>query len=146
LASRSWALENGGLQEQPVTIEGTLSLETLRGTAWRLVKFGLDGARIEDVEATLSFSEEGVAGSAGCNRYSGTAESGEQPGDVRIGPLVSTKMLCGDAQMSVETRYLPKLEAATRFEFFNRFLLLWHPDGDEPGPMVFERLAESATD
>lgn len=146
LATYRWTLENGQLQEQPVNIEGTLSLEALRGTTWRLVKFGYEGEPIEDVEATLSFTEEGVAGSAGCNQFYGQAEAGEQPGHVRIGPLVSTKMLCGDAQMSVENRYLPKLEAATQFEFHNGFLLLSHPGSDEPAPLVFERVTDSATD
>ena len=85
---------------------------SLRGTTWRLVS--IDGREaLAGVRVTAIFdNEDRVSGSAGCNRYFGSAAvEGEQ---LKVGGLGSTKMYCGQAGvMPQEGAYLSTLGKAT---------------------------------
>lgn len=63
----------------------------------------------------LLFSTDGrFAGQAPCNRIMGSYRlSGEE---LRLGPVASTMMMCEDALMTAERRYVEALEAVRRFE------------------------------
>jgi heat shock protein HslJ len=65
---------------------------------------------------TLSFANGRVSGRGGCNLYSGPVEIGR--GTLKIGPLISTKMACGqDGVMPQESAYLNALQSASRYSF-----------------------------
>jgi heat shock protein HslJ len=84
------------------------------GRTWTLAS--LDGhSLVAGSTITAEFtSESRVAGSSGCNRYSGSAQA--DAGRLSVGLLASTLMACApDGMMAQETRYLAALQAATRY-------------------------------
>ncbi len=102
----------------------------LTGTSWRVED--LAGERIpSDAEGTLDFSEAGkIAGRAFCNRFSGKAEiSGAA---IRIGPLMSTKMACGQDASERESRYFELLSKAERFAIDGSTLLIYSSGSEKP--------------
>ena len=64
-----------------------------------------------------------VSGSGGCNRISGSYQrTGAQ---LKIGPLVSTRMACLDAgRGQLETRFLAALQATTNYSIAGNELIL----------------------
>jgi heat shock protein HslJ len=82
----------------------------LDGTSWRLIEIA--GQPVPDgVLATLVFSEPGrVAGSAGCNGYTGSARL--EGGRIALGPLATTRRACEAQAMAFEQRYLAILATA----------------------------------
>ena len=84
------------------------------GPTWTLTS--LDGQPVvAGTTITAEFtSESRVAGSSGCNRYTGRAQA--DSGRLSVGPLASTLMACErDGVMAQEARYLTLLQAATRY-------------------------------
>ena len=58
----------------------------------------------EGVKVTLLRPEPGmIAGSSGCNRYTGPAKL--ENGKIHIGALAGTRMMCPDPQMAAETAF-----------------------------------------
>jgi putative lipoprotein len=66
-----------------------------------------------------------VTGSGGCNRISGTYESGD--GTLRFGPLISTKMAC--PEMGIESAFLSALGETRRYRIHGRTLELFDQGG-----------------
>jgi len=65
---------------------------------------------------TLAFVEGRVSGRGGCNIYSGPVEIGN--GTLKVGPLISTKMACGEpGLMQQESAYLGALQSARSYRF-----------------------------
>ncbi|HXZ05192.1 MAG TPA: META domain-containing protein [Ktedonobacteraceae bacterium] len=102
----------------------------LAGSAWTLVSFETDTEKIPAVTeapATLIFSAEDeqthrLSGSGGCNRY---FASYTLAGDrLSIGPLGSTRMMCGSNRMAQEDRFFQALSTAERCEQSNGELLI----------------------
>ena len=100
---------------------------------WTLVS--LNGAPLaEDTEINLVFEENRVGGSAGCNSYGGTFDSGGT--SINITDLTMTLMACTDAGvMEQESAYLAALESVETFELDENSLVLSGPDVE----LVFER-------
>ena len=76
---------------------------SLAGTSWELVAFtGSDGSKIEPDERsnyTLTFQPDGiVVARIDCNRGRGSWKS-DQPGQLVLGPLASTRMMCPPGSM-----------------------------------------------
>jgi len=84
------------------------------GQDWSLESIGGKPV-IEGTTLTAAFSgAEQVSGSAGCNRYFGSARV--SAGSLSVGPLGSTMMACGqDGVMEQEFLYLASLQAATSY-------------------------------
>jgi heat shock protein HslJ len=102
----------------------------LPGTSWRLEDLGGMDV-LERVEATLEFPEAGkAAGRASCNRFFGTVEISAE--SIKVGPLAATKMSCGDATDAQEKKYLEALQAAERFAFDDRALLIYSRGMEKP--------------
>jgi putative lipoprotein len=77
-----------------------------------------------------------VAGSGGCNRYSGsTALKGAQ---IEFTPMASTMMACAPALMDQETRYFAALTQADTVTFDRTGALLIRVKG-ETKPLLFRR-------
>lgn len=76
-----------------------LPVASLAGTNWKIV--AVDGRpAIEKPEAVLRFTETGVSGSTGCNRFSGSFTAAEQA--ITFGPLGLTRMACAEPAMAQE--------------------------------------------
>lgn len=98
----------------------------LVGVEWTLTE--LDGSPVSTASGgstpTLRFTVESgtlsASGMAGCNRFRGTATT--SGGELRFGPLVSTKMAC--PALALETRYLGALDGVRGYRMAARDLEL----------------------
>ena len=105
----------------------------LTGTQWKLEELGGKPV-IADSRATLTFPEDGkMAGNGSCNRFTGAVNvSGDS---IKIGPLVSTRMMCEGGPSGQEAEYLKALEGANRFELKDGKLYVYV--GGMEKPLVF---------
>ena len=85
-------------------------------------------------ELTVTFEDGAVNGNAGCNRFNGSCTVTDSA--VTIGPLMSTRMFCGDDEagsgptvMEQEAALLAALQHATGFRLEGSRLTLTRPDG-----------------
>ncbi|MEQ8825217.1 MAG: META domain-containing protein [Filomicrobium sp.] len=80
----------------------------------------------KQVTATMSFGADGrVTGSAGCNRYFGTYKTSGQT--IEISGIGSTRKMCPDVEMSVETELLKSLAVVNRWQVTSDKLKLTGP-------------------
>jgi heat shock protein HslJ len=102
----------------------------LAGTKWRLEDLAGKGV-VDRAQATLEFTGDGFAsGKGSCNQFRGPVTvSGET---IAFGPLVATRMFCGDAVSNQETAYLAALDAAERWEIKEPFLYIYAAGSQEP--------------
>lgn len=100
--------------------------EGLAGTSW--VLSDLNGAP-PVAEATLQFDGEGrLAGSTGCNRYSGGYSV--EGATMAVGQLISTKMACmADGAMTQEADFLGALGQAASYSIAGDTLTIEAADG-----------------
>jgi len=104
------------------------SQDPLDGTSWDLFAYRkttpIDGTLI-----TAEFVDGMVAGSSGCNSYSGAYKV--DGGTIEIGPIAMTEMACMDpgGVMDQELYYLEFLAAVSRIQFVDDQLQLF--DGHE---------------
>ena len=137
LAIRSFRLEKDQLVEGKPELLGALSLASLAGSDWVLTHFDERDPAPAEPETTLAFNDDGVAGSSGCNRYFGSPEAGESPGELSFGPLGGTRMACPEAVMKLEQRYLGALGSVVKFGFVAGKLALTYPDGNGVRALLF---------
>lgn len=116
-------------------ISKTPAVESPVGPTWQLVTMHGEGLRASaSIDAT--FDGEGrVGGSAGCNRYFGKAVVSET-GRLRVGPLASTLMHCGDELMPQERSFLLAFDEADAYRVAARQLIVSTAGKDT---LVFER-------
>ena len=81
----------------------SVPVASVAGTSWQLVQFtGSDGSKIEPddrTKYTLTFEPDGVVvARIDCNRGRGSWKS-EQPGQLVLGPLALTRMMCPPGSM-----------------------------------------------
>jgi heat shock protein HslJ len=142
LVTRNWALEAGALKEGAPATTGRLSIETLGGTEWVLRSWAWDEPAPATPEVTLKLDGNRLVGSAGCNNYFASAEAGDSPGDVKIGPAGTTRKMCPDAEMAVEKRFLEQLAGVKQVRFVAGQLAMPYTKKDQSfGVMLFERRA-----
>ena len=105
----------------------TSAAQGLAGSEWRPMTIG-DTQVPADGNRFVRFEVKGrIAGSAGCNSFFGSYwESGET---IRIDPLATTRKLCTEVLMDLETKMLIALEAARAFERRQTELSLFDEDG-----------------
>jgi putative lipoprotein len=104
----------------------------LAGTSWLVRAYDGGGKRMElgdDAALHIAFTDEGtVAGSAGCNRYSGGYA--QEGAGLTLGALAVTRMMCaGDGVMEHEAAFLAALGTAVRWEIHGPRLVLGRADG-----------------
>ena len=128
--TRVWAMEEGGLQEGEPGNKGRLSLASIEGQEWLLTGMSKDEAVPDWLEATLIFINGRVSGRTGCNSFFGSVTTGDNPGEITLGQIGSTRMACPPATMELENRYLQALSSVTGFGFLHgRMALIWQQDG-----------------
>jgi heat shock protein HslJ len=121
-AVRSYRVQDGRLQLLSASGSALASFDAqsqeLAGTSWRVTSLNNGRQAVTGVlagtELTLEFTADGrVAGSAGCNRYSGgyTAEGTS----IRIGPAAATRRMCASPEriMEQEQQFLKALETVS---------------------------------
>ena len=138
LAKRSWVLDPDGLSELDSEYLGDLSAATIEGDEWVLTGFGPDQPVPKEVKVTLQVMQGQVSGTSGCNRYSATLDNGAVPGEIKIGPAMSTRMACPELQMEIETRFLGLLGEVKSFQFLAGRLILSGTRDDTHFSLTFE--------
>jgi heat shock protein HslJ len=94
---------------------GGSDANALRNTAWELESLAgnpvLPGTTI-----TLEFSDNQISGSAGCNQYGGSYQTGED--NLSVGDIFATEMGCMEPQgiLEQETAYLAALGTAATYQ------------------------------
>jgi len=128
-------------------------MDALSGTTWILTRSRSGAGLVEipaGVHADARFADGRVAGSAGCNAYSGVYEStldapptADGPtgtalrGALRVGPCATTMMACPPPQEDVERGFLAALAATAGYVVDGGRLALL----DQTGAVVAELLA-----
>ena len=139
LVDWQWTLGEGRLNALGAVRTGRLSLATLAGTVWILRAWDLTSSAELEPVVTLSYDAGRFTGTGGCNRYFAVVEGGAMPGELKVGPLASTRMACPDPQSSVEARFLEQLRGARTFGFMLGRLAISHTRGDgSRGTMLFD--------
>ena len=142
LVTRTWELAGAALKEGATVQTGRLSIQTLADTEWVLRAWAWDEVAPASPEVTLTLDSGRLAGSAGCNNYFAPVKAGDSPGDVKVGPAGSTRKMCPEAEMAVETRFLQQLGGVTRMRFVAGQLALPYTKTDAAsGVMLFDRRA-----
>lgn len=101
----------------------------LEGPTWVVQEMSVDGTMTEPIPDTPPFAafEDGtVAGSSGCNSYTGTYETDTT--SLTIGPLASTLMACITPLMAQETVYFELLGQVDSYEVSGDQLTLMSGD------------------
>ena len=107
----------------------------LANSEWVLVGYGDAGALtavLDGSQITLEFSDEGIAGSAGCNSYFGDATVDGTT--LSVGMLGRTEMWC-ENRMEQEDAYLELLQGAQSWQLENDELRITA----ESGVLVYQR-------
>ena len=109
------------------------TVEEISDTEWTLsttVEFGRGTLRdtpvMEGAEVTISFDEDGISGTSGCNSYAGPARVDNGSITIDVQSLVHTERVCvgEDGLMEQEDRYLGLLPRVTRYGVFGDELFL----------------------
>lgn len=140
LATRRWQMHADQLVESK-TPDRTdrFSLDAIGGVVWVLGAWDCDEPAPGDPEISMEYENGRFAGSAGCNRYFVTVEAGDNPGDLRLGPSGSTRMMCPEAIMLIEQRFLKQLNGAKKVAFLAGQLSVSFEMEGRPGSMRFDR-------
>jgi len=125
--------------EMVVPVEPTIAatpdpmLGGLGGVNWTLISYGsLDApiAPLPETPVTVTFGDQGVSGTAGCNTFSASFQYDNfDVGTLTIGTLVSTLMACAEPIMAQETAIMMALQAATYYEIIEGQLRITYPEG-----------------
>jgi len=94
----------------------------LKGTKWKVLSIG----RVTPTSQDMAFSDDGVSGDAGCNRYNATVTINGR--ELSFGPVASTRKLCPTG-MEAEQAFLAALEATVAVQYTSG-LMLQDADGN----------------
>lgn len=139
LATRHWQLKANQLVEtKPPVRVGRLSLDVLSGANWELSTWDVDEPVPDEPAINLVYVNGRLAGSAGCNRYFASIKAGDSPGDLQVGPPGSTRMMCPEAIMAIEQRFLKQLNGVNKFGFLAGQLAMSFEMDGKRGTMRFD--------
>lgn len=108
----------GQAVDQVASIAGTE--DPLTANSWGYV--GTDAV-------VVTFSDGSVSGNAGCNAFTGSYTD-DGSGNIEVGPLVSTKMLCEEAIMTIEREIMTGIGTAASYTIEETALVLTDLDGN----------------
>jgi len=133
-ATRIWTLGPYGLREGPPELTGTFFLDDVAGIEWILKE--MEKPVADSVTVTLTIGADRVGGACGCNRYFAEIKQ-TSAGEVVIGDIGSTMMMCPDNIMDIERAYLSALGGVTGYSFLVERLVLTSRQGDQLTRLVF---------
>lgn len=103
--------------------------QDLAGSNWEATAYNNGNQAVvgvlEGTSLTASFGEDGtLSGNSGCNQYTG--EYKVNGGEITIGPLASTMMMCSDPEgvMDQEAQFLAALQTAANYRIEGNVLEL----------------------
>ena len=102
-------------------------VKDVANTEWMLD--AIDGASVtEGAEITVSFAEDQISGSSGCNTFSGGYEIDGTT--LSVSSLMpSTMMACEEDVMTLELAFLMSLQTSQSFDIQNGTLVITSADG-----------------
>jgi heat shock protein HslJ len=135
---RTFTLADDELNEVSSEDQGRQSIADLAGIEWTLTSFNRDDALPENIEVTLVFDGNRIAGKSACNRYSGSVTEGGMPGALTVNmPMIGTMMACPPPADEIERRYLATLHDVTQYSFLaGNLALSWRKD-EQLGTIIF---------
>lgn len=98
--------------ELPVKIIQSQSNQTLKGTKWQLSQWS-ESQPLTDTPITAEFTDNSLAGSTGCNRYTTTYRTDGQT--LTLSPIATTRKACPEPLMRQEFLFVTALEGAQRY-------------------------------
>ena len=139
LATLAWSFDGGTLTPVESAEEtARLSVTALAGPEWLLTDFARAEPAPTEPEVTIEFDEGRIAGGSGCNRFMGPLTEGEMPGDLTVGLLAGTMMMCPPEVMEIEGRFRRQLGSVVKYGFLNRQLALtYETDAGDVDAMLF---------
>jgi heat shock protein HslJ len=124
------AVTGMGAEMEVADIELNVGEVALPDYGWKLKWFGAnDINQPVNGDITLRFAAGSLAGSAGCNDYTGDYDTGADRA-VSMGEIATTRKMCPDDVMNTEDRFLGMLRTIHRYEFKKDGLYLYNPPGD----------------
>jgi heat shock protein HslJ len=139
LSTKTFRLEGVDLRLVASNVTGRLSLtSTLAGSTWTAV--ALDGTPLEAgaPTPTLTYADDRVSGSSGCNPYTATVRE-PKPGTIAVGPTMGTRRGCVGPGAATEKRFLQTLAGATRYTFLAGQLVVSGVQGEQMRTITFRR-------
>ena len=127
--------------QTPPLIDQQISLNQVLDQEWILeliTENGQGKKPVADTEVTLRFSAEKLTGSAGCNRYFASYQTGDDR-QLSITDIVSTEMWCLQPEgiMEQETKFLQWLDKANSYRINDGQLTLYGNDREQK--LVFRK-------
>ncbi|MFK0729855.1 MAG: META domain-containing protein [Gloeotrichia echinulata GP01] len=116
----------------PLIFSGSVPSSNIEGS-WRLNR----GPGAETSKVTAKFEQGRLTGNGGCNNYNASYETTNN-NRIKISPIASTKMSCGEEIDRNEYLYFQALENAERYSATSNRLLI---SGVDPstGPLIFNQ-------
>jgi len=100
----------------------------LIGVNWRLANMNMNELIPAGLQITAVFDENGrVNGSSGCNTYSGSYTASGN--NLSIGPLSGTNILCDEATMQIESKFLNLFQSAATYNISGNGLVIFNSSG-----------------
>lgn len=90
-----------------VEIAQNQSVKPLEGTEWQLAAWS-EPLSFTEKPVTLSFSQKGLTGSTGCNRYQASYQITEDT--LTLSPIATTRIACPEPLINQESAFLKALE------------------------------------
>lgn len=115
-----------------------LAQSTALAGSWRLANMtagNLPTPMLPSEELTAEFASGRIAGSGGCNRFTGSYETTGQ--NLSIGPLATTFKACESSISTQETRYLQALQGAQRYAVTDQGLTIDYQTEEGAGVLRF---------
>jgi heat shock protein HslJ len=104
-----------------------ISVDDLNGTSWTLVELNYEQPALPDTDLSISFQENQINGSGGCNNFNSSFELGsENPLMMTIRPVAVTKMACPEPILDQETAYFSALEDVSQWGYYFGRLALYY--------------------
>ena len=137
----SSAVQDSATQTTPPLVDPQISLNQVLNQEWILELITENGQRKEPVagiEVTLRFSAEKLTGSAGCNRYFASYQTGDDS-QLSITDIASTEMWCLQPEgiMEQETKFLQWLDKVNSYRINDGQLTLYGNDREQK--LVFRK-------
>ncbi len=130
---QSFSFEPGSdiaAEQTPSAVAVDPTFGGLTNNNWVLATYGSDEAPIPvlpEAPISLTFTQDGVNGSAGCNTYFGKFQFNIDT--LTFSDVGSTLIACADNIMAQETTYLDALRSATSYQINNGVLRIIYRDG-----------------
>ena len=138
---KTYSLENGKLVEITGKDQALkrISAADLNGTSWTLLDLTEGQPAPSDPQVTISFGEDRISGSGGCNTYNGSFNLGkDNPFVMTTGPIVATQKACPDPILKQETAYLAALGRVSQWAYvYGRLALYYKDDSGKLNRLLF---------